>query len=347
MLISSEKIKYIFEKTVKKYDNFAIIPHYNPDPDALGSSFAMQFLLNKVFNKKSTIYFSGIIGRAENIRMKEILDIPLANLKEEKINIELPIMLMDTQPNTGNNPVTHRKNIKFVFDHHQLIEASKKIKYADIRENFGSTSSIIFSYFKEFGLKPSVNVATALYYGIQTDVVGEGRTAFKIDFDYMEDLSSLISREKLYSIENPKLPFTYYVNVNKGMENSVIYNDFLITTLGKIDNPDYIGEIADFLIRFDKCNILLVMGVHENFIQLSFRSQKKSVHAGNTLRKIIGRKGTAGGHASSAGGKIVFNNSSDIPKLNKAIITTALKLLQQDKITSGIPLLSLSDYLDF
>ncbi len=346
MHILKEDAKVLFENIISKYSEFAIVPHYNPDPDSLGSSFGLYNLLSKVFEKKSTIYFSGIIGRAENIKMIQVLDIPIVQLNDNEPLPNLPIILMDTQPGTGNNPLHSRKNLKMVFDHHPLNINPEDIKYADIRESYGSSSTIIYDYYKLYNLKPIVNVATALFYGIQTDVVGEGRTGYKIDFDYMEELNEFISREKLFTIENPKLPFDYYIHTNKGMENSVIYDDFLITSLGEIENPDYIGEIADFLIRFDKCATVLVMGVHKNVIQLSFRSQKKKIDAGLTLKKIVGKMGQAGGHYTSAGGRIKFETPGDIPRINKFIITKALRLIQ-GKITSGIPFLSLGDYLNY
>lgn len=346
MLVGLDDFKKKFEKIINKHEEFLIIPHYNPDPDALGSALGMQYLINKVFNKNANIYFSGIIGRAENIKMIQVLDIPIINLKSNEEIPEKPVILLDTQPGTGNNPLKHKTNLKIILDHHPLQEKSKKVGYTDIRENFGSTCSIVYSYIKEYNLKPTVNVATALYYGIQSDVVGEGRIAYKIDFNYMQDLSSFISREKLYTIENPKLPFDYYIHINKGMDNSVIYDDFIITSLGEIQNPDYIGEIADFLIRFEKCNLVLVMGVHNNNIQLSFRSQKKKIHAGLTLKKIVGGLGSAGGHNASAGGKIIIDNNEDLPSINKKIITRSLKIIQGE-ITSGIPLLSLGDYLNY
>ncbi|HNZ27583.1 MAG TPA: DHH family phosphoesterase [Spirochaetota bacterium] len=346
MLVNQENLKIKFEKILDKYSEFAIIPHYNPDPDALGSSFGLYYLLNKLFNKKTLIFFGGIIGRAENNMMINVLDIPIINLKDDEALPDLPIILMDTQPGTGNNPLTANDIPVMTFDHHPIQSCTKNIQYADIRVNYGSTSTIIYEYYKIFEMKPPVNVATALYYGIQSDVVGEGRTGYKIDFSFMEELSKNINREKLFSIEKPKLPFDYYIHINKGLENGVIYDDFLISSLGDIVNPDYIGEIADLLIRFDKASLVLVMGIYKNTIQLSFRSQKKKIDAGLMLKKIVGNLGYAGGHASNSGGKICLKSHEDIPKISKRIITKSLDLIQ-GKITTGIPFLSLNDYLKY
>lgn len=346
MFIDPDNYKNKLLKIINKYDNFIILPHYNPDPDAIASSFGIHYLLNKTFKKKAEIYFSGIIGRAENNKMIQLLEIPIINLKDDEELPDYPIILMDTQPGTGNNPLKNNKNLKIIIDHHPINEKSSRISFADIRLNYGSCSTIVYNYLKEFNIKPTVNIATALYYGIETDAIGEGRTAFKVDFSYMEDLGKHINREKLYSIENPKLPFDYFININKGLANSVIYNDFVICSLGEIENPDYIGELADFIIRFDKCYLALVMGTYKNIIQLSFRSQRKKINAGLSIKKIVGRLGTAGGHASSSGARIHIKDNEDIPKINKKIITNALHIIQ-GKITSGVPLLSLGDYLNY
>ena len=268
MIVQPDDFKNYFEQVISKYDEFAIIPHYNPDPDSLGSAFGINFILSKIFNKKSQIYFGGIIGRAENNMMIQTLDIPVIKLKDYEPLPDLPIILMDTQPDTGNNPLKKNDLPLIIFDHHPFQKKSSEVEYADIRLDYGSTCTLIYRYFKEYNLKPTVNVATALYYGIETDVVGEGRTAFKIDFALMEELSKYINREKLYSIENPNLPFDYYLHIKKGLENSVIYDDFLISSLGDIENPDYIGEIADYLIRCEKVNLVLIMGIYKNSIQL-------------------------------------------------------------------------------
>lgn len=346
MIVNEQNFFEYFENTISQYSEFAIIPHYNPDPDALGSSYGLYYLFKKVFNKKSNIYFSGIIGRAENNMMINLLDIPIINLKDNDSLPDLPLILMDTQPGTGNNPLKNNNIPLMVFDHHPLQKKITSINYADIRLEYGSTSTIIYSFYKHYNLKPTVNVATALYYGIQCDIVGEARTAYKIDFDYMEDLSKYISREKLFAIENPKLPFDYYIHINKGMENSVIYDDFLISSLGEIENPDYIGEIADFLIRFDKAYLVLVMGKYKDSIQISFRSQKKKINAGLILKKIVGNMGSAGGHPSNAGGRIHIENNEDVSKISKKVIIRALDIIQ-GKITTGIPFLSMSDYLNY
>ncbi len=332
-----------FLEVINKFESYSLITHYNPDPDAIGGVFALSYLLTKKFNKKCAIYYSGVVGRAENKTMLNVLDIDILKVETLDILNDTKIMLLDSQPGSGNNPLDKKHIPYFCFDHHPLREDTAHVKFADIRLDFGSTCSIIYSYFKAFQVKPSVNVATALYYGIQSDVIGEGRTTTKRDIEYLDELAQYINREKLYQIENPKLPYDYYTHIFKGVSNGVVYDDFLITSLGEIENPDYIGEVADFLIRFEKVFLVLVLGVHKDIVRLSFRSQRKKYDAGELIKKIVGTNGTGGGHVSNSGGQIILTEKDDAAKVSKKIITKSLSLIK-NKIISGIPFLSLKDY---
>lgn len=334
-----------FEKKITIHKEYAILPHYNPDPDALGSAFALKYLLQKKFDIKSEIYFQGVIGRAENRAMLEVLDIPLRRIENGNKFPELPVILLDTQPRTGNNPLPDNVKPYVIIDHHPIHVKENGNGWVDIRLDYGSTCTIIFDYFKAFKVKPVKDVATAMYYGIQTDVVGEGRRGYKVDYLFLEKLSILINRTKLFNIENPKLPFDYYLHINKGLENSIIYEDLLISSLGEIENPDYISEFADFLVRFDKLNFVLVMGIYNGAILISFRSQKRKSDAGMVLRRIVGRLGSAGGHQRNAGGRIVLENGEELTQISTKIISRAIKIIH-GKITTGVPFLSLGDYLN-
>ncbi len=338
-----EGIFNAFERYIETEDNFSLITHYNPDPDAIGGAFALSYLLNKKFSKNCKCYYCGIIGRAENKSLINILDIELICVQSLDILNDTKIILLDSQPGSGNNPLDKHHIPYICFDHHPLREDTATVNFADIRLDHGSTCTIIYSYFKAFGIKPTVNVATALYYGIESDVVGEGRTTNKLDIEYLDELSKFINREKLHQIENPKLPYDYYTHIFKGVNNSVVYDDYLITSLGEIDNPDYIGEVADFLIRFEKVFLVLVVGVFDNVIRLSFRSQRKKYDAGELIKKIIGNYGSGGGHSTNSGGQIILNDKEEATKVSKKIITKSLSIIK-NKIISGVPFLSLKDY---
>jgi nanoRNase/pAp phosphatase (c-di-AMP/oligoRNAs hydrolase) len=54
-----------------------ILPHDNPDPDALASAAAIKYLAATIARKESHIVLGGIVGRAENRAMLTYLNITL------------------------------------------------------------------------------------------------------------------------------------------------------------------------------------------------------------------------------------------------------------------------------
>jgi len=46
-----------------------ILPHDNPDPDALASAAALKYLAQELLKKDAVIAQGGIVGRAENRAM--------------------------------------------------------------------------------------------------------------------------------------------------------------------------------------------------------------------------------------------------------------------------------------
>ena len=54
-----------------------VIPHNDPDPDAIASAVALQYMLQQLASLKVQIGYRGIIGRAENRALVRYLSHPL------------------------------------------------------------------------------------------------------------------------------------------------------------------------------------------------------------------------------------------------------------------------------
>jgi len=87
------------------HSQLLIIPHNDPDPDAIASAVGLQYLVAEMFGIKAQIRYRGIIGWAENRALVRYLKHPLHKLKHKKINQDIPLALIDTQPGAGNNPL--------------------------------------------------------------------------------------------------------------------------------------------------------------------------------------------------------------------------------------------------
>src|SRR5215831_5556084 len=75
-----------------------VLPHDNPDPDALASAAALKYLVNVVLKKEARIGLGGIVGRAENRAMLTYLNITLVPVSELPLDGEVQVALVDTQP---------------------------------------------------------------------------------------------------------------------------------------------------------------------------------------------------------------------------------------------------------
>ena len=80
-----------------------IVLHNHPDPDALASGFALQYLAEKRYKLKAHIDYDGVVSRAENLAMVQELRVPLKKISRIKFEDYDRIALLDTQLGQGNN----------------------------------------------------------------------------------------------------------------------------------------------------------------------------------------------------------------------------------------------------
>ena len=83
--------------------------------------------------------------------------------------------------------------------------------------------------------------------------------------------------------------------------------------LEKVETPDLVAELADFLIPLDGVHSSLVMGRHEGRLYLSLRSRDDARDAGSLIQRVVGDMGTAGGHGRMAGAQIPLEGRDEEP----------------------------------
>ena len=83
--------------------SLVILPHDNPDPDALASAAALKYMFAALARKEAQIALGGIVGRAENRAMLTYLNITLVPVGEMAFDGKTAVVLVDTQPGRINN----------------------------------------------------------------------------------------------------------------------------------------------------------------------------------------------------------------------------------------------------
>ncbi|MCB0205522.1 MAG: DHH family phosphoesterase [Anaerolineae bacterium] len=320
-------------------DQVLILPHNDPDPDAIASAFGLKkLLMQRRTNSSVQIAFQGIIGRAENKALVRYLGRPLRPLTTATLQHATCIALVDTQPGTGNNPLPADVTPHIVLDHHVWRDETTAAAFYDVRPGFGSTSTIVAEYLYAAGIVPNQMLATALFYGIKTDTMGLVRGATPADVEMFHTLQALTDLNALDEIQRAQVPASYFKGLVTAFQAARIRGPLLTTYLGAMSYPDQAAEIADTLLRLQGTTWVICVGYYEDELIISVRSRARSGGAGQLVRAVVGDLGMAGGHGTMAAGHVPLNGV-DPARLAETLEQRALKLLDLDSHAVGAPLI--------
>lgn len=287
-----------------------ILPHNDPDPDAIASAVALRHLLAETWGVEGQIVYKGIIGRAENKALVRYLGHLLHRLSGSDLLQSLPVALVDTQPGTGNNALPPQSTAAIVLDHHPWREATATATFADVRPELGATSTILTEYLQAAGVEPPPQLAIALFYGTKTDTTGLGRGASPSDVAAYFYLQHRIDVEALVEIERAQVPAEYFTRLDAALQAARIYDDVIISYIGPMSRPDMAAEMADLLLRLRGAQWVICIGAYKDDLILAVRSRSRRGGAGQLAREIVGDRGTAGGHGTMAGGQILLGSAA-------------------------------------
>ena len=280
-----------------------ILPHDNPDPDALASAAALKYLAATLLEKEAHIVLGGIVGRAENRAMLTYLNITLVPVSEVRLNGDTAVALVDTQPGRTNNSLPERIVPAAVIDHHPAYGTYAGVPFLDLRDQYGATSTIVTEYLRESKLTPEPKIATALFYGIAAETQDLGREATAADIEASHFLYPHTNKRRLAKIENARVPREYFRGFREGIEHATLYGRLVVAMLGEVRYPDMVAEVADFLLRLDQVEWAAVIGSFGEAVHCSVRTTDREVNAGDLLQKVLGSR-SAGGHDMIAGGRL-------------------------------------------
>lgn len=312
-----------------------ILTHNNPDPDSIGSAFGLRHALSQVMKIKTTLAYGGVIGRAENRSMVRLLRIPLHQLSPALAARYKNVALVDAQPG-GKNIVLHKKaHCEIVIDHHTPSRKCPS-RFMDLRDDYGATSTIITEYIKDNGIPLNARVATALYYGIKTDIGDLGRDGGDKDWKMLQYLFPKISLKWLSRIENASVPPSYFRHYVDAVNNALIFRELVVSDLGVVTSRDAVAQMADFLLKIDGVRWSLCYGLFEEGLYFSLRTRRKGKKAGKMALRLAGRKGSAGGHDRSAAGFLPLAGKSqeEIMRMKKELGEKFRRLLGRE---SAVP----------
>ena len=103
---------------LERASSVTFVSHVHPDPDSLGSMLGLAHLVETCLKKPTRLTRDGLISRAENRVMVDVLGIDLAPIEDIVWKDGEALVMVDSQPNTGRHNFDPTMPLYAVIDHH-------------------------------------------------------------------------------------------------------------------------------------------------------------------------------------------------------------------------------------
>jgi nanoRNase/pAp phosphatase (c-di-AMP/oligoRNAs hydrolase) len=331
---SSDRPSDRFLAGLESASRVTFVSHVHPDPDSLGSMMGLAHLVETCLGKPTRITRDGPISRAENKTMVEVLGLDLLKVDNLTWDDEEAVVMVDSQPDTGRHSFGPHCPLYGVLDHHATPGKLNGVPFVDVRDELGATCSLVTRYLIEQEVPIPPDVATALFYGIETEVSGYPREACPLDDRALQYLFPLADKDLIARIRNARLPQSYFECVLQALQSSFIYDRLIISWVSELPQPELAAEVCDFMIRFEEVDWAVCAGVYHEKLIISARTALPNGEAGEVLRSVVGRLGKAGGHDRRAGGMIRLASTapSAIEEIQGELRRRLLKTLKIDDV---------------
>ena len=330
--MKKEAIESILE-LLSTPQKIAIIPHKNPDGDAMGSTLGLYHFLLKLNHEPVVIapnnfpnFLAWLPGSEKILIFENEVDKTTKILQEASIVFTLDFNALHRVGTEMENILKTLQSPFIMIDHHQKPDDYAKYMFSDT--NYGSTCEMLYHFISQLGFLNLIDKTsgTCIYTGILTDS-GSFRypkttgATHRIVADLIDlgventNIPSLLFDNNSY--ERLQLMGCAFQNLKIISEKNTSY-----TTLSQkeLDSFNYVKGDTEGLVNYG----LTIKGIifaaifienqAEKIIKISFRSQ------GNFDVNIFSRTYfEGGGHINAAGGKSSLSLDETILKFTDII----------------------------
>jgi len=292
---------------VKKSDKILLIPHTNPDGDALGSLTAFIQFLSSIDKKYHAFCSSEIPERLKTLPHTEQIS---SNTRIwDNFDFDL-IIVFDTGDLQRAGIDEHLKKLPkkpsiINFDHHHTNDYFGDLNIVMV--NFSSTAEVVYNFFKHNDIAIDSTMATCLLAGFltDTDFFTNGATTI----ESLNITSKLIrcggdtklTKESMFknkTIDTLKLWGLLFSRLKKHNELDVVYTYITQKDLKKYSVSEEATEgISNFMNNINESKACLIFKeIENNKVKGSFRTTHNDVDVAQISKKLGG-----GGHKKAAG----------------------------------------------
>jgi len=313
----------------------AIIPHRNPDGDALGSTLGLYHVLNQLNHEVKVISpndFPEFIAWLPGSETINIFEKDKENTIQYLQNADLIFTLdFNALHRTGDlmENVLNKLSAPFIMiDHHQMPDDYALVTISDT--NFGSTCELLYNFLEDLSLIHLINkdAATCLYTGIVTD---SGSFKFKkTTGNTHRVVAELIDK----GVDNPMVhadlfntsSYSRLQLLGRALENLKVLPQHRVayTTISQKELYEFNFQKGDtegivnygLSIKGIDFAAIFIENKDEGIIKISFRSEG-DFDVNEFARKYF----NGGGHINAAGGKSLVSLSETVTNFIEILIT--------------------------
>ena len=264
-----------------------------PDPDAIGSAVAHVRLCALRGVPAEIAHFHPVSLRQNRALVKQ-LDLDLVQITSgDDLARFKHLSLVDTSLPEAGVRIPEHLHLLSVVDHHPILRRPEAA-FTDIRPNFGTSCTIYTQYLRQAevlaeGIEDDVRVATALFFGIQTDT-DDFLSATAADFEAAAWLRPQCDIELLKRVGRRNFSAVTMSVIGRALASLVVVRDFAIAGVGLVDAGfrDAIPMAADFIVQREDIDTVLVFGIVGGAIEGSLRTDSPSVDPSLFLRNAFG-----------------------------------------------------------
>lgn len=309
-----------------------IIPHRNPDGDAIGSTLALYHFLKKLNHLPIVVapnefpeFLAWLPGANEVVFFEK----DKKTVTEILQNCDLVFTLdFNALHRVGDlEPVLQKLQCPFVMiDHHQKPDDYAAVTFSDTQ--YGSTCQMVYHFIDYLGYKNLIDktIATCIYVGIVTD-------SGSFRFPKTTSLTHQIVAELInLGVENTNIHSLLFENnsyhslqlLGKALQNMQIIAEkstaFITLTQDELDLFNFVKGDSEGLVNYGlsikgiKFAAIFIENKADKMIKISFRSK------GNfDVNQFARTHFEGGGHINAAGGKSEVSLIETIEKFQKIV----------------------------
>ena len=286
-----------------------LLCHHNADPDAVCAAFALSGLLGRL---RPELRVEAAAAKGLSRLSKSLLDsLPMKLTTQPRIEEAGLIVLLDTntiqQLDDWSERVKTSSAPLVVVDHHASHPETERLATLCVAdEKASSTCEIIYRFFKEARIEPTVVEAKALFLGIAFDTrhfILAKSTTLKTVADLID--SGVNAEETLPILSLPIDPSERIARLKACQRARLMRVNGWLVALSHVSA--YQASAARALIGLG-AHVAAVAGQRGDAVQVSLRSsydfhKTTGIHLGRDIAKPLGEylHGMGGGHSTSAG----------------------------------------------